>query len=103
MKSSRKMETSLRLLGIGLLLTLSTACTDELMNEIPLGNTVGSEPVPVLFLDPAQTAIMTEDGQRIIVEGDRSVQPGQRTKIREYRSGRRFLCVEGHKKCWQIL
>ncbi len=102
MKLSRKIRMAITLPGICSVLLLNVACTDELMSETPTKKTVSSKLVPLLFLDDPETVILTED-QRIIVEGDRSVEPGQRTKIRQYRSGRRYLCVEGHGKCWQIL
>jgi len=102
MKSSRKLRQASTLSAICSLLLLTVACTDELVSETPLQNTVSSKAVPMLFLDDAQTVILTED-KRIVVSGDRSVLPGQRAKIRLYKSGRRYLCVEGHGKCWQIL
>ncbi len=102
MKVSRIFRLAVTLSGICSLLLLNAGCTDELVSETPLKNTVSSKAVPMLFLDDAQTVILTED-KRIVVNGDRSVLPGQRAKIRLYKSGRRYLCVEGHGKCWQIL
>ncbi len=102
MKSNRKFKVLVTLSSICSLLLLTVACSDELVSETPLKNTVSSQAVPMLFLDDPQTVILTGD-KKIIVNGDRSVSPGQRAKIRLYKSGRRYLCVEGHGKCWQIL
>ncbi len=104
MKSSRKLRRVITLPALCSLLLLTAACTDELVSETPGTKTVSAKLVPLLFLDDPQTVILTED-KRIIVDGDHSdtVEPGQRTKFRLYKSGRRFLCVEGHSKCWQIV
>ena len=104
MKSSRKLRQAITLSAVFSLLLLSVACTDELLSETPGKKTVSAKLVPLLFLDDPQTVILTED-KRIIVDGDYTdtMKPGQRTKIRLYKSGRRFLCVEGHSKCWQIV
>ncbi|HEX22932.1 MAG TPA: hypothetical protein ENH21_05820 [Chromatiales bacterium] len=101
MKSYRKLRQAVTLSAIFSLLLVTVACTDELVSETPGTKTVSSKLVPLLFLDDPQSVIVTED-KRIIVDGDHSVEPGQRTKIRLYKSGRRYLCVEGHGKCWQI-
>jgi len=102
MKSSRKLRQAITLSAICSLLLFTVACTDELASETPGAKTVSSKLVPLLFLDDPQSVILTED-KKIIVDGDHSVEPGQRTKIRLYRSGRRYLCVEDHSKCWQIV
>ena len=104
MKSSRKLRQAMTLSAICSLLLLAVACTDELLSETPGKKTVSAKLVPLLFLDDPQTVVVTED-QRIIVDGDHTdtMEPAKRTKIRLYKSGRRFLCVEGHSKCWQIV
>ncbi|MCF6209404.1 MAG: hypothetical protein L3K24_01725 [Gammaproteobacteria bacterium] len=102
MKSSRKLRQAITLSAICPLLLLTVACTDKQISETPGKKTISSNLVPLLFLDDPQTVILTED-KKIIVNGDRTVEPGQSTKIRLYKSGRRYLCVEGHSKCWQIV